>query len=126
MFRNKVFPSESVNYLEIYNASEGFFGVQDDISRKDEMMLMLDYGIFYEFIPMEEIEKEYPKAVSLDEVEIGKNYAIIISTNAGLWRYKIGDTIRFTTKYPYRFKISGVPSNLSMPLAKKSLLKTQI
>ncbi|MDI9881734.1 GH3 auxin-responsive promoter family protein [Flectobacillus longus] len=107
MFRNKVFPSESVNYLEIYNASEGFFGVQDDISRKDEMMLMLDYGIFYEFIPMEEIEKEYPKAVSLEEVEIGKNYAIIISTNAGLWRYKIGDTIRFTTKYPYRFKISG-------------------
>jgi hypothetical protein len=107
MFHNKVFPSSSVNYLEIYNASEGFFGVQDDISRYDEMMLMLDYGIFYEFIAIEDLDNEQPKAVTLGEVELGKNYAIVISTNAGLWRYKIGDTIKFTTKNPYRFKISG-------------------
>jgi phenylacetate-coenzyme A ligase PaaK-like adenylate-forming protein len=107
MFNTNIFPSKSVNYLEIYNASEGFFGVQDDITRPDEMLLMLDYGIFYEFIPMEEIEKEHPKTLTLDEVELHKNYAIIISTNAGLWRYKIGDTVKFTSKTPYRIKISG-------------------
>jgi GH3 auxin-responsive promoter len=67
----------------------------------------LDYGIFYEFIPMEEIEKEHPKTLTLGEVELHKNYAIIISTNAGLWRYKIGDTVKFTSKTPYRIKISG-------------------
>jgi phenylacetate-coenzyme A ligase PaaK-like adenylate-forming protein len=107
MFSHNIFPSKSVNYLEIYNASEGFFGVQDDITRPDEMLLMLDYGIFYEFIPMEEIEKEHPKTLTLGEVELHKNYAIIISTNAGLWRYKIGDTVKFTSKTPYRIKISG-------------------
>lgn len=107
MFKQKIFPSSQVNYLEIYNASEGFFGVQDDISRQDEMMLMLDYGVFYEFIPLEELDKTHPKAYTLGEVELGKNYAIVISTNAGLWRYKIGDTVRFTSKNPYRFKISG-------------------
>ncbi|MFY8034760.1 MAG: GH3 family domain-containing protein, partial [Flexibacteraceae bacterium] len=107
MFSHQVFPSSSVNYLEIYNASEGFFGIQDDFNRKDEMLLMLDYGIFYEFIPMEDIELAHPKALTIEEVELNKNYAILISTNSGLWRYKIGDTVRFTSRYPFRIKISG-------------------
>ncbi|NBA86909.1 hypothetical protein GVN16_14145 [Emticicia sp. CRIBPO] len=107
LFRNKLFPSDEVNYLETYNASEGFFGIQDDLSLKDEMLLMLDYGIFYEFIPMEEWDKEYPKALTLEEVETDKNYALVISTNSGLWRYKIGDTIKFTSKSPFRIKVSG-------------------
>ncbi|MEA5137692.1 GH3 auxin-responsive promoter family protein [Arcicella rigui] len=107
MFSHQIFPSSTVNYLEIYNASEGFFGIQDDFNRKDEMLLMLDYGIFYEFIPMEEIESDNPKVLTLQEVELHKNYAILISTNAGLWRYKIGDTVRFTSRYPFRIKISG-------------------
>ncbi|UBM60086.1 GH3 auxin-responsive promoter family protein [Marinilongibacter aquaticus] len=107
LFQKTFFPSEQVNYLEIYNASEGYFGVQDDLSRVGEMLLMLDYGVYYEFIPMEELHKEHPKALTLDEVELHKNYALVISTNAGLWRYKIGDTVKFTSKYPYRIKISG-------------------
>jgi hypothetical protein len=107
LFQQKIFPSKHINYLEIYNASEGFFGVQDDFNRPDEMLLMLDYGIFYEFIPMEEWENSHPKTLTLGEVELGKNYAVVISTNAGLWRYKIGDTVRFTSKNPYRIKISG-------------------
>ena len=107
LFQQKIFPSNQVNYLEIYNASEGFFGVQDDPSRPDEMLLMLDYGVFYEFIPMEEWENKHPQTVTLGEVELGKNYAVVITTNAGLWRYKIGDTVRFTSTNPYRIKISG-------------------
>ena len=107
MFNSHVFNSSSVSYLEIYNASEGFFGVQDDMNRPDEMLLMLDYGIFYEFISMEEIENKHPKTLTIEEVELHKNYAVVISTNAGLWRYKIGDTVKFTSKYPYRIKISG-------------------
>jgi hypothetical protein len=107
LFRHKIFPSSSVLYLETYNASEGFFGVQDDLSLPDEMLLMLDYGIFYEFVPIEEIDRPHPKAYTLGEVELGRNYAMVISTNAGLWRYKIGDTVRFTSKDPYRIKISG-------------------
>ncbi|MGY6741809.1 MAG: GH3 auxin-responsive promoter family protein [Cecembia sp.] len=103
---NELIPSSKMRYMETYNASEGFFGIQDQID-SDEMLLMLDYGIFYEFIPMEEWEKENPKVIPLSEVEIGKNYAIIITTNAGLWRYKIGDTVKFTSIKPYRFKISG-------------------
>lgn len=99
-------PSDTMNYMETYNASEGFFGIQDQKEVKD-MLLMLDYGIFYEFIPMEEWDNEHPKTIGLDEVELGKNYAIIISTNAGLWRYKIGDTVRFTSLDPFRIKISG-------------------
>jgi hypothetical protein len=125
MFRNKVFPSESVNYLEIYNASEGFFGVQDDISRKDEMMLMLDYGIFYEFIPMEEIEKEYPKAVSLDEVEIGK---ITLSSFLQMQDYgAIKSEIQFDLQPNIRIdsRFRGEPNNSSTPLEKKLSLKTQ-
>lgn len=99
-------PSASMRYVEIYNASEGFFGIQDQTS-SDEMLLMLDYGIYYEFIPVEELDNEHPRAIGLGEVELDKNYAMIISTNAGLWRYNIGDTIRFTSKSPYRIKISG-------------------
>lgn len=102
----KLIPSPSMNYLETYNASEGFFGIQDQ-QGSDELLLMLDYGIFYEFIPFEDINNENPQVLSLEEVEVGKNYAMIISTNAGLWRYNIGDTIKFTSLIPYRIKISG-------------------
>ncbi len=107
LFQQKIFKGDQTNYLEIYNASEGFFGIQDDLSRPDEMLLMLDYGIFYEFIPVSEFEKEYPKVVNLEEVELGKTYAIVISTNAGLWRYKIGDTVKFTSLSPFRISITG-------------------
>ncbi|QSE98294.1 GH3 auxin-responsive promoter family protein [Fulvivirga lutea] len=102
----KLIPSDKMHYWETYNASEGFFGIQDQIG-SEELLLMLDYGIFYEFIPFDEIHKEHPKVLSLSEVEIGKNYAMIISTNAGLWRYNIGDTVKFTSVEPYRIKISG-------------------
>ena len=99
-------PGDQMNYWETYNASEGFFGIQDQKNSED-LLLMLDYGVFYEFIPMEEFDKEYPNAIGLGDVEIGKNYAMVISTNSGLWRYNIGDTIKFTSKAPYRIKISG-------------------
>lgn len=97
---------DSMNYLETYNASEGFFGIQDQPGNRD-LLLMLDYGIFYEFIPMEEWASDNPRTLLLDEVEVDKNYAIVITTNAGLWRYKIGDTVRFTSLDPYRIRISG-------------------
>lgn len=96
----------NINYYEIYNASEGFFGIQDR-SNSDEMLLMLDYGIFYEFIPMDEFHLSNRKVVSLEGVEIGKNYAMVITTNGGLWRYLIGDTVVFTSIDPFRIKISG-------------------
>lgn len=99
-------PSDQMHYWETYNASEGFFGIQDQ-RNSEEMLLMLDYGIFYEFIPIEEINAEYPRALRLGEVQIDKNYAMVISTNAGLWRYNIGDTVKFTSVSPYRIKISG-------------------
>jgi hypothetical protein len=102
----ELIPSEKMRYMETYNASEGFFGIQDQPD-SDELLLLLDYGIFYEFIPMEDWDKETPKVITLEQVEIGKNYAILISTNGGLWRYKIGDTVKFTSTYPYRFRISG-------------------
>ena len=101
-----IIPSDKMRYWETYNASEGFFGIQDQRG-SEALLLMLDYGIFYEFIPMEELEKENPKAVPLRDVELDKNYAMVISTNSGLWRYNIGDTIKFTSKFPYRIKISG-------------------
>ena len=85
---------------------KGFFGIQDDPSRND-LLLMLDYGIFYEFIPMENWNDEHPKTLTVDEVELHKNYAVIISTNAGLWRYSLGDTVKFTSLKPHRIKISG-------------------
>jgi hypothetical protein len=102
----KLIPSEGMHYMETYNASEGFFAIQDEPGR-DDMLLMLDYGVYYEFIPMEEFDKENPRALRLEETEIETNYAIVISTNAGLWRYIIGDTIKFTGKNPYRLKITG-------------------
>jgi hypothetical protein len=107
MFMTKYFPSSSVSYLESYNASEGYFAIQDDLGRVGEMLLMLDYGVYFEFIPLEDAEKEFPRSLTLDEVELDKQYALVISTNSGLWRYKIGDTIKFTSKYPFRIKISG-------------------
>jgi hypothetical protein len=102
----QLIPSEKMRYMETYNASEGFFGMQDQPD-SDELLLLLDYGIFYEFIPTEELEKERPTVLSLEEVEVGKNYALLITTNGGLWRYKIGDTLKFTSTHPYRFRISG-------------------
>lgn len=102
----KLIPSDSMIYMETYNASEGFFGIQDT-SNDDEFLLMMDYGIFYEFIPMDQWDSDNPKTLELDEVEVGQNYALVITTNAGLWRYKIGDTIKFTSTSPFRIKISG-------------------
>lgn len=102
----KLIPSDNMYYLETYNASEGFFGIQDQ-PNSEEMLLMLDYGIYYEFLPMENIHQENPKTLRLDEVQLNKNYALIISTNAGLWRYMIGDTIKFTSLSPHRIQITG-------------------
>ncbi len=102
----KLIPSDNMYYLENYNASEGYFGLQDQ-SDSEDLLLMLDYGIYYEFLPTERMHEDNPSTLRLDQVELGKNYALIISTNAGLWRYKIGDTIKFTSLSPYRFQISG-------------------
>ena len=102
----ELLPSPYMNYMETYNASEGFFGIQDN-PFDDAMLLMLDYGIYYEFIPIENLEDEHPKALSLEDIELHKNYAMLITTNGGLWRYQIGDTIHFTSKNPYKFKITG-------------------
>lgn len=99
-------PGPGMHYMETYNASEGFFAIQDDLSR-DDMLLMLDYGVFYEFIPSEGWDERFPKTLTIGEVELHKNYAMLVSTNGGLWRYKIGDTIKFTSKYPHRIKITG-------------------
>lgn len=102
----ELIPSPKMNYIETYNASEGFFSIQDDLS-KDDMLLMLDYGIFYEFIPIEQIDSVNPNVLTIEDVEINKNYALLISTNGGLWRYMIGDTVTFTSKLPYKIKITG-------------------
>ncbi|APQ17882.1 GH3 auxin-responsive promoter family protein [Maribacter hydrothermalis] len=102
----KILPNENFRYYEIYNASEGFFAIQDR-NGVDDLLLMLDYGIFYEFIPMNLYGSLEQEAIPLWEIETGKNYAIIITTNSGLWRYKIGDTVRFTSKNPYRIKVTG-------------------
>lgn len=101
-----IIPSDRMRYWETYNASEGFFGIQDQ-TNSEELLLMLDYGIYYEFVPMDELDKENPRAIPLSEIELETNYAMVISTNSGLWRYNIGDTVKFTSKYPYRIKISG-------------------
>lgn len=103
---DKIIPKKDFRYYETYNASEGFFAVQDQNSSK-ELLLMLDYGIFYEFIPMHTYGTKDEKTIPLNEVETGVNYAVVITTNAGLWRYKIGDTIRFTSLSPYRIKVTG-------------------
>ena len=99
-------PRKNFKYYEIYNASEGFFAIQDRNNAND-LLLMLDYGIFYEFIPMDTYNTPEQKAIPLWEVELKTNYAIIITTNSGLWRYKIGDTVRFTSINPYRIRITG-------------------
>ncbi len=98
--------SPNMHYMETYNASEGFFGIQDDPT-DSSLLLMLDYDIFYEFIPMDEIDNEHPTVVPLSGVQTGRNYAMVISTSCGLWRYLIGDTVTFTSKNPYKFIITG-------------------
>ena len=98
--------SPNMHYMETYNASEGFFGLQND-PEDNSMLLMLDYDVFYEFIPMEEFGKENPTVVPLEGVKVGINYAMLISTSCGLWRYLIGDTVRFTSRNPYKFVITG-------------------
>ncbi|CCG52387.1 Protein of unknown function [Flavobacterium indicum GPTSA100-9 = DSM 17447] len=102
----KLFPKDNFKYYEIYNASEGFFALQD-LNNSNELLLMLDYGIFYEFIPMDTFGKINQKIIPLSEVELHKNYALVITTNSGLWRYLIGDTIRFTSLNPYRIRVTG-------------------
>ncbi|WP_370227062.1 GH3 auxin-responsive promoter family protein [Mesoflavibacter sp.] len=101
-----ILPKKEFKYYEIYNASEGFFAIQDQ-NYSGDLLLMLDYGIFYEFIPMDTYGTKDEKVIPLSEVELNKNYAVIITTNAGLWRYKIGDTVRFVSISPYRIKVSG-------------------
>jgi hypothetical protein len=102
----KIFDNEAISYMQIFNASEGFFGLQDRLHAND-MLLMLDYGVFYEFIPVDELKKEHPRAYNLSQVNTETIYAMVISTNAGLWRYQLGDTIQFTSTMPYRFVITG-------------------
>ena len=102
----EIITSSKMHYMETYNASEGFFGIQDDPSDKS-MLLMLDYGVFYEFIPVDELGSDHPNIVPLEGVEVGKNYAMLISSSCGLWRYEIGDTVKFTSRNPYKFVITG-------------------
>lgn len=102
----ELIPGDQMHYLNIYNASEGFFAIQDG-SNSNEMLLMLDYGIFYEFIPLEEADDEHPTVLTLDQVECDKPYALVISTNAGLWRYQVGDVIKFSSINPYRVVVAG-------------------
>ncbi len=102
----KILPSNQFHYYEIYNASEGFFAIQDQ-NKPDGLLLMLDYGIFYEFIPMTNYGTPEEHIIPLSEVIVGQNYAVIITTNAGLWRYQIGDTVRFTSINPYKIKVTG-------------------
>lgn len=102
----ELIPHERMRYLEIYNASEGYIAVQDEPDSED-LLLLLDHGIYYEFIPADQFEAENPRTLRLEEVELGRSYALVISTNAGLWRYKIGDTVRFTCLAPYRIRITG-------------------
>ncbi|MCI5664971.1 MAG: GH3 auxin-responsive promoter family protein [Mediterranea sp.] len=102
----QIIRSSRMHYIETYNASEGYFGTQND-PNDPAMLLMIDYGIFYEFIPLEDVGKDHPHVCRLTEVELGKNYAMVISTSAGLWRYMIGDTVKFTRRDPYKFIITG-------------------
>lgn len=102
----QLFGKSNMHYLELHNASEGFFGLQDQ-KKSSDLLLMLDYGIYYEFIPLDELNENKNEPIPLQEVRTGKNYAMVISTNAGLWRYQVGDTIRFTSTSPYRFRITG-------------------
>ncbi|MGL5317286.1 MAG: GH3 auxin-responsive promoter family protein [Bacteroidales bacterium] len=101
-----IIPSDKMHYMETYNASEGFFAIQNDLN-DPAMLLMLDLGIFYEFIPMDKFDGTNSTAIPIEEVELNKNYALVISTNAGLWRYIIGDTVKFLSKNPYKIVITG-------------------
>ena len=103
-FKNLI--GEDIHYIETYNASEGFFAAQCN-PYDDGMTLFLQHGVFYEFMPIEEYGTANPKTIGLDKVELNKNYAPVISTNGGLWRYLLGDTIQFTSLYPFRIKVSG-------------------
>lgn len=122
---------KNINYYNIYNASEGFFGIQDQNNSKD-LLLLLNHGIFYEFIPIEEINNEFPYTISIEEVKLNQNYVMVISTNTGLWRYIIGDTIKFTCLFPYRIVITGrtkefinvFGEELIVENADKALIKT--
>lgn len=102
----QLFGKGNTHFFELYNASEGFFGLQDQ-KKSGELLLMLDYGIYYEFIPVDETGAASEKAIPLHEVKSGRNYALVISTNGGLWRYQVGDTVKFTSTNPYRFRITG-------------------
>jgi hypothetical protein len=95
-----------IHYLEMYNASEGFFAAQDRPG-EEGMLLFTDHGIFMEFMPVEEYGKPHPETIGLQDVELGKNYAMVISTNGGLWRYLVGDTVQFTSLHPFKIKVSG-------------------
>jgi hypothetical protein len=107
---SQIIRSSSMSYMETYNASEGFFGIQDR-SGSNDLLLMLDYGIYYEFIPVTNLGEDHPKSLGLDEVDTETNYAMVISTNAGLWRYMIGDTVKFTSLNPFRIRITGRTKN---------------
>jgi hypothetical protein len=102
----KLIPKKEFKYYETYNASEGFFAIQD-LNNSFDLLLMLDYGIFYEFIPMKDFNGENSKAIDLSAVKLNVNYAMVITTNGGLWRYLIGDTVKFTSLDPYRIRITG-------------------
>ena len=105
LFRQLI-PSAQMHYQEVYNASEGYLALQDEPDSED-LLLLLNHGIYYEFLPADQWEVAEPRAIPLESVELGKRYAVVISTNAGLWRYKIGDTVRFTSLAPYRIRITG-------------------
>ena len=102
----RLLPNPAMNYMETYNASEGFFAIQDDLT-DSSMLLMLDYGVYYEFIPADESGTDNPRTLTIGEVEKGVNYAVVISTDGGLWRYTIGDTVEFTSLFPHKIKITG-------------------
>lgn len=102
----QLIPKQGMFYVETYNASEGFFAIQNDISDRS-MLLMIDIGIFYEFIPMDQFDQVSPPIIPLSEVEVGRNYAMVITTNSGLWRYIIGDTVRFTSIKPHKIQVTG-------------------
>jgi hypothetical protein len=99
--------SPLMRYMETYNASEGFFAAQDHILGDEGLLLFLNHGIFYEFMPMDEYGKPHPETLQLNEVETGQHYALVITTNGGLWRYLVGDTIQFTSLYPFRIRVTG-------------------
>ncbi len=121
----ELIPSDKMHYMETYNASEGFFGLQDRTD-SDDLLLMLDYGIFYEFLPMNQLELEHPQTLTLDQVKKDVNYAIVISTNGGLWRYLIGDTIRFTSLNPYRIRITGRTVNFINAVGEEVIIDNAI